>query len=413
MTRISGSTPFLASLVLLAAIAAVASLRYGPPAVPGAEADAHSFSASRASAMLQRLVGDGIPHPAGTQAAAKVRARIVDQLERTGYSPRVREGFGCSFYGACAGVANVVARRPGREGGPAVLLASHYDSQPAGPGASDDGVGTVVLLEVARALRTGPALRHDVIFLFDEGEEYGLLGAEAFVASDPWAADVAVVVNIEARGTSGPSVMFETSRGNGSLVDIYAEAVAYPRANSAFSTIYELLPNDTDLSVFKQHGYAGLNFAHAGNLEHYHTPLDDVGHTDRATIQHHGDNLLAGTRALAETELPLAETGDAVFFDVFGLDLVRWPARVTLPVALLTFALLALWLVTAAREGALTGKDLLVGLITWPAAVAVSALGGLALCALPLPLLAAGPRPGPPLKPGLRHRRRKQAALLW
>ena len=109
MTRISGSTPFLASLVLLAATVAVASLRYGPPAAPSAEADTHSFSASRAFAMLQRLVGDGIPHPAGTQAAAKVRARIVDQLERTGYSPRVRESFGCSFYGACADVANVVA----------------------------------------------------------------------------------------------------------------------------------------------------------------------------------------------------------------------------------------------------------------------------------------------------------------
>jgi hypothetical protein len=382
VTRTSGSTPFLASLVLLAATAAVAGLRYGPPAVPGAEADAHSFSASRASATLQRLVGDGIPHPAGTPAAAKVRARIVEQLERTGYSPHVREGFGCSSYGACADVANVVARLPGREAGPAVLLASHYDSQPAGPGASDDGVGTVVLLEVARALRTGPTLRHDVIFLFDEGEEYGLLGAEAFVASDPWADDVAVVVNIEARGTRGPSVMFETSRGNRRLIEIYAEAVAHPRANSAFSTIYERLPNDTDLSVFKQYEYAGLNFAHAGNFEHYHTPLDDVRHTDRATIQHHGDNLLAVTRALAETDLPLAETSDAVFFDVFGLRLVRWPAHITLPAALLAFALLALWLVAAAREGALTGRDLLVGLAAWPAAVAGSALGGLALVAL-------------------------------
>ncbi|UCE86338.1 MAG: M20/M25/M40 family metallo-hydrolase [Deltaproteobacteria bacterium] len=380
--RTDRSLPFLLGLALLAAIGALAGVRHGPPAVPSAASGETAFSSERARALLEPLVGDGVPHPAGSEAAARVRARIVEALRRSGYAPIERTGFGCSPYGACADVRNVLARLPGREPGPAVLLASHYDSQPAGPGASDDGVGTVVMLEIARAIRAGPPLRNDVIFLFDEGEEYGLLGAEAFVASDPWAGDVAVVLNIEARGTTGASVMFETSPRNAALVDVYARSVAHPRASSAFSTVYERLPNDTDLTVFKRHGYAGLNFAHAGNVEHYHTPLDDVDHVVPATIQHHGESLLAVTRALADAELPLPATHDAVFFDLFGFALVRWPAAATLPIALAALALSALLASRAARRHALAGREGLFGVAAWPLAIGLAALAGLALTGL-------------------------------
>ena len=57
-----------------------------------------------------------------------------------------------------------------------------------------------------------------LVFLVDEGEEAGLLGASGFVADHPLAPAIGAVVNLEARGTSGPSVMFETSGDNGWLV---------------------------------------------------------------------------------------------------------------------------------------------------------------------------------------------------
>ena len=50
---------------------------------------------------------------------------------------------------------------------------AHYDSVPFGPGAADDGAGVVTLLETARALKAGPPLKNDVIFLFTDGEEAG------------------------------------------------------------------------------------------------------------------------------------------------------------------------------------------------------------------------------------------------
>src|SRR5207245_10866754 len=114
----------------------------------------------------------------------------------------------------------------------AVALVAQYDSVAAGPGAGDDGAGVAALLETLRGLRAGPALQNDLIFLFTDGEEDGLLGASAFVAEHPWAKDAHVVINFEARGNSGASQLFETSAGNGRLIDFFAQAAPYPSGSS-------------------------------------------------------------------------------------------------------------------------------------------------------------------------------------
>ena len=134
-----------------------------------------------------------------------MRTRIVDELARLAYKPQVQVGFACSEYGDCATVNNVVARLDGSAPGSAVLLAAHYDSVPAAPGDSDDGAGVAAVLEIARALQSLPRPRNSIIFLIDDGEEAGLLGARAFVDSHPWAKEVRAAVNLDARGTSGPS----------------------------------------------------------------------------------------------------------------------------------------------------------------------------------------------------------------
>ena len=105
----------------------------------------------------------------------------MDELTRLGYHPQVQTTFDCGQYVNCATVNNVVARLDGTEGDPdssdAVLLAAHYDSVPAGPGDSDDGMGVAAVLEIARALKSLPPPRHSIVLLIDDGEEAGLLGA--------------------------------------------------------------------------------------------------------------------------------------------------------------------------------------------------------------------------------------------
>ena len=316
-------------LVLIAGLLAILlSLTWwrlrGPDPLP-ANAPAGQFSAARAVTILGGLLREGRPHPIGTPLNQTVRQRVEAAFRSLGYTTEFQREFVCNATPTCATVENVLAYPPA-SAGPWVLLVAHYDSVGAGPGASDDGAGTAALVEVARAL----GKPSNVAFLVTDGEEAGLLGAEAFVKS-AWKDRVAIVVNVEYRGASGPSFLFETSRGNAGLMPVM-RSMTRPAASSLFYTIYEMLPNDTDVSVFKKAELPALNFGAIGDVSWYHTPLDDIAHVDPRTMQHHGDNLLAVTR---ELQRGFGRTDhNATFFDVLNFYLVAWPERWTLLMAI-------------------------------------------------------------------------------
>ena len=105
---------------------------------------------------------------------------------------------------------------------------------------------------------------NDVIVLITDAEEQGTLGASGFISEDEWARDIGLALNFDARGNSGPSIMFETSDGNGWLIRKYAQAAQQPLATSLSMDIYKIMPNTSDLSVFKRARMGGLNFAYDG-----------------------------------------------------------------------------------------------------------------------------------------------------
>jgi hypothetical protein len=378
----------LSMLVLLALAAALVLWRHQPSPPQPADAPAADFSAARAREVLRQLLGDGRPHPVGSEADDAVRQRILGTLAGLGFQARVEEGFACHHSGACARVRNVVARLDGREAGPGVALAAHYDSVPAGPGASDDTAGVAAILEIARALKSGPPPRHPVYLLLDEGEETGLVGASVFEESSPEASQVKAVVNLEARGTSGPSYMFETSGADGWLIDSWAPRAVRPVTTSLAAFIYTLLPNDTDLTVFRQHHVAGLNFAFIGSATRYHTPADNFANSSPASLQHQGENALAAVRGLADADFAAPPSGRLVFFDVAGLAIVRWPLGWTLGLAILGLAGVLAVAVLGARRRTLRGADIALGLLVVPASAVLTAL---LAYGLELALVAAGP----------------------
>src|SRR4029453_3592711 len=120
-----------------------------------------------------------------------------------------------------------------------------YDSVTAGPGAADDMAGVAAILEIARILRTELPPRNPVIFLLSDDEEPGLLGAEAFVTQHPWVTQVGLVINLEANGTHGESLLFETTQNNAWLVETFAAHAPRMAASSVFDTIYTFLPFNT------------------------------------------------------------------------------------------------------------------------------------------------------------------------
>ena len=357
---------FAAALGLLA-LCAVSVIRVArPPRSVRATAPDTAFSAERAMRHVEQIAQR--PHPMGTADHDRVRDYIVTRLTALGLSAQVQRTTAIGTRYAQAGrVQNVLARLPGSEpNGKAVLIMVHYDGVEAGPSAADDGAGSAALLETLRALRAHETqLKHDIIALFTDGEEAGLLGAAAFVREHPWARDVAIVLNFEARGTGGRSFMFETGPGN---LDA-ARALRSARdatAGSVYATIYRTLPNDTDLSELAVLGLPALNFAFADGVERYHTSQDEVAHLNPGSLQHHGSQMLALARTFGTEPLPRPRTGDGVFFDLPIVGLVVYPQSLEIPLAILALGLVGA-LVVRDRKG--------VGVGTIAAVVAVALSG--------------------------------------
>ena len=335
------------SAAFIAALGLAGIMLGGPPKPVAASAPASGFSAERAMAHVREIAQR--PHPVGSADHARVRDYVTAALEQMGLT--VERQAAVARRGTTtvrmARVENLMARIPGTASTGAVLLASHYDSVPAAPGAADAGSGVAAMLEAARALRTGPAPGNDVILLFTDAEELGLLGARAFVEQHPWAKDIRMVFNFEARGTSGPAWMFETSAGNGAVVSAWAELVPKPAGSSMTYEIYKRLPNDTDFTEFKRLKTAGLNFAFVGGVERYHTPGDAVAALDHGSLQHHGEAALRLARRFASVDLGALQAADAVYFTLPVLDVApRYSTAWALPFAAVAALL---FLVAAAR----------------------------------------------------------------
>lgn len=379
MSETSSWRSTLLLLAILLALLAFEVVRLRGPAPEPANAAASRFSALRAQSSLRNFLGGDVPHPVGSPAHDAVRERVAAQFRALGYDVAIEHRFACSPEAVCAPVDNIVASVPGQASGDTLAVCAHYDSVAAGPGASDDGIGVAALLEIARAVRTEP-MRNRIIFLITDGEEVALLGAEGFVADRELAASVRAVINVEDRGTSGPSFMFETSRHNRWLVPVIARALERPAATSLFNSIYDLLPNDTDVSVFKREGLTAVNFAAIGDVGHYHTPNDNLANVNLRTLQHHGDNLLAMTRALGGAELRQLSDVNGVFFDVLTLTTVWWPQGWSLWLAIvaLVLVIVAAWL--RVREDEATANRITIGVLGFFASLlAAGVLGVIAV----------------------------------
>jgi hypothetical protein len=311
-------------LGLLLSAFALKDLLLVPPA-PSTSAD---FNVERAIGRLERILGDQRPHPVDSPANDAVRERLIAELRAIGLAPQVRTREDCRGLPgfrtiSCSRTRNAVAVIGGEKPGKALLLNAHYDSTPAGPGAADDGIGVATLLEVAANLQKRPSAQ-PVILLFNEGEEFGLNGAGAFIDGDPLAAQVGSLINIEARGVSGPAFMFETSEPNGPPIAAYSAATRRPYANSLTADFAKLIPNYTDVVVFKHRGWTTLSYAIVGNETRYHSPGDRVEALSRRSVQHMGSEVLAATRTLPRA----SGGGQRVYADVAGRFLLSLPVLI-------------------------------------------------------------------------------------
>lgn len=365
----------LTGLVLLS----LSSIRAPRPL--SSDAPPQVFSAERARVHLEQIAR--VPHPIGSAAEREVGKSIADAITQMGIKPQIERKSVLvhpSPGDFVAGqVTNIFAVLPGTDNTGAVLLVAHYDSVASSFGASDDGNGVAVLLETLRALRSGAPLRNDVIFLFTDGEEAGSLGAHAFLQDHALGQKVALVLNFEARGTSGAAFLFETSSNNGWMIREFAKVAPNPAASSLFYEIYKRLPNDTDLSAFKKAGFAGMNFAYSGNQLFYHTADDNLSHLDTGSLQQQGSYGTSLARGFGDLDLERVARGNVIYFSLWRSFLLWYPESWAVPLAVLVL-LAALALTYAGlKTNNLRPSALIAALVKFPLACLACGLSSTAL----------------------------------
>lgn len=309
------------------------------------------FSPIRAMEHVKNMSEDY--HFVGTPYHDKVKKYIIKELEELGLNVEVQEQFAFNdkWRGAIVN-ENILARIKGENQGKALMLLAHYDSAPfASRGASDDAVGVATILEGVRAfIKSEDKPKQDIIVLISDGEEIGLLGAKAFVKHHPWAKDVGLVINFEARGSGGPSyALLETNGGNEKMLKHFSNANPnYPIANSFLYSVYKMLPNDTDLTVFRElANIDGYNFAFIDDFYDYHSITDNFENVDINTVEHQGDYLMTLLDYIKGINFENIKTNeDYVYFNFPLLKMVFYPFSWVLPLALLTllFSIILFWI---------------------------------------------------------------------
>ncbi|MDH3270421.1 MAG: M28 family peptidase [Gemmatimonadota bacterium] len=351
-----------------------------PDPVPANQPDT-VFSSARAMSQLVEIAR--APRPTGSPEHARVNAYLSDRLRALGLEVEtqtetvVRVDAG-SATGAV--VRNVLARRAGTGSTGAVVLTAHSDGVPLSRAAGDDGIGVSAILETVRALQALDPLRNDLVVVITDGAELGSLGAMA-LDRHPWRADMSLVLSVDPRGVAGPALLVEGMEGNGAVVRAAAQALPRPASSSVLRALTTLAEEEGDLATFRAAGVPALGLTSYGGRASYHSASDRPINVREATLQHHGSQLLALTRAFGDADLSggLDTDGDPRAY--ISLPLVGMVDIPTSWSALVTVVLVAGFLMVAVlfRLGGGSPRRALAGVGLGLASVVASTGAGWAL----------------------------------
>lgn len=323
-----------------------------------------SFSINNALYHLKNISKKS--HHPGTDEHKVVQNYLVNELQKIGLTPELQtETVFNKKWKAGTTVENIIATIKGTSNGKSLLLLSHYDSNPhSSLGASDAGSGIVTILEGIRAfLAENRSPKNDIIILFSDAEELGLLGAQAFVNSHPLAKNVGLVLNFEARGSGGSSYMLmETNGKNSKLLTEFIKAKPnFPAANSLMYSVYKMLPNDTDLTVFREAGNInGFNFAFIGDHFDYHTAQDSYERMDRESLAHQADYLTSTLNYFANANLNnLNSNEDLIFVNFPFVKLLSYPFSWVLPMLITAIIIFLILIFFGIKNNKITVNGLL------------------------------------------------------
>jgi carboxypeptidase Q len=145
---------------------------------------------------------------------------------------------------------NTIAEIRGRNRNEYVILSAHFDSWDGATGATDNGTGTVIMMEAMRILRQiYPNPRRTILVGHWGGEEHGLIGSRAFVADNP-------------QIVRGTQVVLNQDNGTGRIANISMQGFA--RTSEFFERWLGRVPTSISQHVELQSpGFPGGGSDHA------------------------------------------------------------------------------------------------------------------------------------------------------
>lgn len=348
------------------------------PQVKGKNVSMEEFSAERAMQHVEKIAVR--PHPIGSKEHDNVRDYLINELKNLGLEPETQKDLSTNeiWGGFVQGnIENIYCRLKGTgDSKEAILMSAHYDSTSGGPGAADDASGVATILETIRALKSGQPLRNDVIFLISDGEEKGLLGAKSFVDKNELFEDVSMVINFEARGNSGPVIMFETGDDNGWFMKEFKKSVLEPVAYSFLYEIYKLMPNNTDFTLLKTGGKEGFNFASIMGYETYHNSNDNAENLNQRTLQHNGNYALSLVKHFGNLSLNNVESGGSAYFTIAKSVFVEYSSSLIIPFSIFALMLFIATFIYGFKNEILSFRNTFIGFLLTLSLIIISTIVG-------------------------------------
>lgn len=204
-----------------------------------------------------------------------------------------------------------------------VIICGHYDTI-VGPGVSDNGSGTSIILEAARILKNIPT-EYSIKFIHFSGEEQGLVGSSHYVNNVAYqngsqVLDIKLVLNIDQvgglLGNNNNTITCERDTGGVSSNNTASNAVTQELMNC--TTLYSPLQThlsyaySSDYMPFEAKGYTITGFYEYLRSENEHTVNDTFANLDPVYIFNVGKAAVGALQhfAVASTASNLLSTND-------------------------------------------------------------------------------------------------------
>jgi Zn-dependent M28 family amino/carboxypeptidase len=259
-------------------------------------------AAGKTLAEVQQSLDSGNPHVAGFDIPATLTVRAKVERERhtayniAGYLPATGRAIGDKPWLALGAHYDHLGH--GETGS---SLASKEEAGRIHGGADDDASGDAAVLAIAGIFAKQPRPRN-ILITFWSGEELGLLGSAAFVASPPVKlTDIAAYFNFDMVGRMQDNKLSVQATGTSTS---WGRLIEQANVKAGFNVSIQADPyQPTDVQTFNGASVPSLNFFTGAHAD-YHKPSDTADKIDYEDLDRIVDFAATIARRVAETPEP-------------------------------------------------------------------------------------------------------------